>query len=127
MASTTVDYTAQLDELNAALERARKAKKGTKAIKDQIAEVQRQAEAATAEAVTEAPKRRGRPRTKSPEFYALRDQFKRTGRGRPSRAQVVADLEKLGMTFEVPVEDLTMRELETAFKDELARQLAEVA
>lgn len=136
--ATTVDYQTQLAELQEALERARKAKKSTKELRAQIAEVERQAEQATAEAVeveapeveaetaeVETPKRRGRPRKYSDEYYALRDQFKRNGRGRPKREQVETDLRVLGVTEDVS--QLGTREVEQLFKTTLQERLAEVA
>lgn len=123
--ATVVDREAKLAELREAIEKARKAKKGTKVLVAQVAELEAQIAADTKANTTDAPKRRGRPRTKSPEFYALRDEFKRNGRGRPSRAQVEADLRKLGV--EGPLHRLTMREVEQMFKRTLASKLEDLA
>jgi hypothetical protein len=77
---------------------ARKArKKGTATLRENLAQLQvRLAEAET----TEAPKRRGRPRKYNAEYYELRNSLKRTRRGRPSREQVIADLEMLKVAYD---------------------------
>lgn len=111
MTATTVDYAATLAALQAELDKARKAKKGTKVIRENIAQVEAAIAAAqTDETPADAP-RRGRPRKYAPEFYTLRERLARAGRGRPSRTQIMSDLRELG------VGEATIRNFVGTFRD----------
>jgi hypothetical protein len=121
MATTLTEINERKAELQAKLEARKAQKKGTKELREAIAALEAEAEKITEKAARKTrTKRVGRPRKYVPEFYRARERFARAGRGRPSRAQVEADLTELGVKFD---KDADFRTLEVTLKDAKTRML----
>ena len=103
---TASEIRTQIAAVEAEIVERKARKKGTQGLRENLAQLQiRLTEAEAAE----APKRRGRPRKYNADFYVLRDSLKRNRRGRPSREQVIADLDMLKVKYDA---EATTRSLE---------------
>jgi hypothetical protein len=126
---TVETITTTIVELETKLEKARRAKKATKDLRAQIEALQAEAEKITAEASkTETKRPVGRPRKYVAEYYVLKGELARNGRGRPSREVVLSDLESLGQeSYEVAyVDEIPTRTLELLRKAAVTRALNRV-